>query len=833
MVLDLKGDWSLTICGKTYPAKVPGSDYTDLINAGALMNPFYGLNESAARWVGEKDSLFKKEFEVDKTLLEMSRISLVCTGIDTICKISLNGALIAETDNAFRIYRFDIKSHLKKGKNVLELLFSSPVEWVKQTNAKDPLVKNFMGLSGIQHLRKPSYHFGWDWGPSLPLSGITGDIFIQGYETRIEDVKIVQDHKNGIVKIKTEVKAEGRGDGEILLKVYSPEGKIIASENSIGIDAAFEAIISQPELWYPNGLGSQPLYNVEITLNASGKIIDKKVFKIGLRELKLDTSQDGYGSNFCFYINGIKLFAKGANWIPSDSFPTRTNAVDLEFYIKSAAEANMNMLRVWGGGYYESDIVYDLCDRYGILVWQDFCYACYPAPFYNQRFIENALIEAEDNIKRLRHHASLCLWCGNNEIEIMSPLWAWKTRLKTAQKVFFYEKLKDVAALFDGITPYWAGSPTSGKFLKNAGSDNYGDTHLWQVWHGLRRPEHYRKRQSRFISEFGLEALPTLNAIKSFAEDKDMNIDSLVMKAHQKCAGGNGKMLYYLMLDYPLPNAFPDLVYLSGLTQAYTIKKAVLGWRKAEERTHGALYWQYNDCWPVSSWASVDYTKSFKALYYFAKRFFSPVALYLEKTRGRIKVFGINDNGNPFKGSARIKTLTFDGRIIAEEIKQVTLESGASTEIFLNDEHIPNKNTYMLAELFDAKGKLIFCERELYAKDKSTAFTEPKFDVSVRLSEQSACITVKTDVFARNVFVDIEGIPSQFNDNYIDIDAGGSYVFEVELPEPTEKADIVKRLTIKSVNTIIKAPRIKALKKKLAILAYPPNVINALAQLLN
>ncbi len=493
----------------------------------------------------------------------------------------------------------------------------------------------------------------------------------------------------------------------------------------------------------------------------------------------------------------------------------------------------MNMLRVWGGGYYESDLFYDLCDRYGILVWQDFCYACYPSPFYNEAFTDNALREAEENIVRIRHHPSLCLWCGNNEIEIMSPLWAYRLKLKKAQKIFFYEKLKAAAERLDGITPYWAGSPTSGEFLRNAGSDDVGDTHLWQVWHGLRRPEYYRRRQSRFISEFGLEALPTMCAIKSFAEEEDMDINSPVMKAHQKCAGGNGKMLYYLMLDYPLPVSFSELVYLSGLTQAYTIKKAVLGWRKAMERTHGALYWQYNDCWPVSSWASIDYTKSFKALYYFAKRFFAPVALYLEKTHGSVAIYGLNDTDKALSANIRIRELTFNGQLLYKESKEITLEAESATLISANvGEHIPEKNAYVVVELFDKTGRLIACERELFAKDKSAHLPEPKFEVDCEIVGRMAHITLKSDVLARNVFLNIDGIPSQFDNNYVDIDAGGSVCFTIEMPIELSKSEIMKRLKVYSVNGV-RGIRLKTWMKRLAIILYPPNLINAIAQMLN
>lgn len=838
MKIDLKGKWTLKICGKEYPATIPGCNYLDLIDSGAIQDPFYKLNEKACEWVGLNDCLYRKHFTLNEDILNATHIDLVMTGIDTLSSVKLNGEEIASTDNAFRTYRIYIKKYLKIGDNTLEILLLSPVNYVKQINKKDPLVKNFMGLTGIQHLRKPSYHFGWDWGPNLPLSGISGDIYINAYDAKIEDVKIEQVHRDNKVELKTHIKLIGNAD-EVVEEIITPDNETIALGNKQFMsECVFQNTIDSPLLWYPNGLGDQPLYTVKYKLLAKGNVVDEKIYKIGLRTIELDNTKDKYGSNFCFIINGRKLFIKGANWIPSDSFIHRTKYEDLEFYIKSARNSNFNMLRIWGGGYYESEDFYVLCDRYGILVWQDFCYACYPYPFYNEEFKNNALIEAEDNIKRLRHHASLALWCGNNEIETMSPLWSYRKKLFKAQKEFFYNSLKEAVQKHDEQTPYWAGSPTSGEYCKCTGSDDYGDTHLWQVWHGLRRPEYYRGRLSRFISEFGMEALPTMNAVKKYiSKNNNINLNTPETRAHQKCAGGNSKMLYYLLMSYNLPEKFDELVYLSGLTQAYAIKKAVLGWRKAYERVNGALYWQFNDCWPVSSWASIDYTKSYKALNYFAKHFYSPTAIYLEREKEVINIYGLNDN-ETFFGYVKQRVLDFEGKELLCKNQDVTLTANASThisQITLDKKHKTYKRSaYLLVELYDKNGVCIASERELFVKEKDARYIPPKFDIDIKALDNKAQITVKSDVFARNVLVDIEGLPSQFNDNYLDIDAKREKTFVCVLPQEWTIEKLKQKIKIYSVNSI----KTSSINKfsffiKLAIALYPPNFIHAIAQKFN
>ncbi|NCA66435.1 MAG: glycoside hydrolase family 2 protein [Clostridia bacterium] len=839
MRLDLNGKWRLSGAGAEYTAEVPGCNYLDLLKEGAIPDPFCSLNESRTHWIGDNDWSYQREFEVGEEMLNYKNVELVASSLDTLCKVIINGEEVAYCDNAFRTYRIDILPCLIKGNNTIEILFLSPVEYVKKQNAVAPLVKNFMGLTGIQYMRKPAYHFGWDWGPALPLSGIIGDIYIDAYSARIGNVHIKQSHNMGKVTLNTLIEVKGVGDGRLVQYIESPQGA------KSKVEAMFDngkcsivTVIDNPMLWYPNGMGGQPLYNIEFILYKDDKVLDSVTQIIGLRKIVLSTAPDKYGSDFCFYINGKKLFAKGANWIPSDSFINRTTDEQLDFYIKSAKDANMNMLRVWGGGYYESDKFYELCDFYGILVWQDFAYACYPYPFYDKDFLANALVEAEENIIRLRNHASLALWCGNNEIELMSLLWFYRKKLKVAQKEFFYDKLKESVNEFDGITPYWAGSPSSGEYCVNAGSDDYGDTHLWQVWHGLRRPEYYRGRQSRFVSEFGLEALPTMRAVKSFAESKDYDLNSPVMLAHQKCSGGNGKMLYYLMLQYHIPKYFDDLIYLSGLTQAYAIKKAVLGWRKAGERCNGALYWQYNDCWPVSSWASVDYTGSYKALQYFAKHFYAPVKVYLEKEGDCIDIYCINDNDTLQEVTLKQRILDFYGKEFHNDTMRISLEPNKTTHIgavVIDDQYKKSrKQTYLLAELYGENGQLLDCERELFVKDKQAAFLESKFSIDIDIVEDKAQLKITSDTFARNVCVDIEGLPSRFSDNYMDIDAGGSACIQIDIPAGWTKEMLMQKLNIKSLNKIERGKsNIGELFKKLSIILYPPNLINAIAQLFN
>ncbi|MBN1877481.1 MAG: glycoside hydrolase family 2 protein, partial [Anaerolineae bacterium] len=570
----LSGMWQMRELNtdEWHPAMVPGGTYTDLITAGKIPDPFLGENENQVQWVADRDWEYRREFQVGPELLDEDRVELVCMGLDTLAEITLNGQLLGKTDNMFRTYRWDVKEHLKPGDNTLVIVFRSPVAYIdsRQKMRKLPSIMN----GGVAYLRKVQSHFGWDWGPRLPVSGIWHKIGLEGFSTaRLRDVHLRQRHENDRVTLIANVDVEQWESAELALRLVlmGPDGRIQQAESVLAGDdhrITLALLVDDPQLWWPNGLGEQPLYQAEVVLIRDGVILERRSFQVGLRQLELRQEVDKWGKTFTFVVNGVPIFARGADWIPGDSLPTRMTPERYERLIRDAAKANMNMLRVWGGGYYEDEGFYDMCDRYGILVWQDFMFACAAYPLDETEFLENVRVEAQDVVCRLRHRACLALWCGNNEVEMMWGMWKRHKSLTAACERFFYHQLPDLVTELDSDRPYWPSSPSSGKFMEKTNSDAYGDTHMWQVWHGLKPFTYYRSRFTRIASEFGLEALPALETLRSFANSQELSMDSKVVLHHQRSAGGNDKILYYLTHRFRLPRDFSDLIYLTQIQQA-------------------------------------------------------------------------------------------------------------------------------------------------------------------------------------------------------------------------------------------------------------------------
>src|SRR5512133_2844480 len=682
----LSGAWKMRALpdNNWFPATVPGGTYTDLFAVGQIPDPFLSENEYQVQWVANRDWEYCREFAVRPGLLEEERVELVCLGLDTLAEVTLNGHLIGQTDNMFRSYRWDVKNWLIPGNNTLRIVFRSPVAYInaRQRVRKLPSIMN----GGMAHLRKVQSHFGWDWGPRLPTSGIWRPILLEGHSGgKLGDIHLRQIHEGGEVMLTATVSLEHpTTENPVLhLNLTSPDGK----QQQVGVRVTnanepvkLNMLIDSPRLWWPNGLGDQPLYHVEVELAANDyNTLDCRDFQVGLRQLELRQEPDQWGRTFTFVVNGVPIFAKGANWIPADSFPTRLTPKHYERWIQAAATANMNMLRVWGGGYYEEEIFYDLCDRYGILVWQDFMFACAPYPLDEPAFLENVRQETEEAIRRLRHRACLALWSGNNELEMMWGMWKRRKSLTEAYKQFFHEQLPACVAELDPDHPYWPSSPSSGKFIDKTNSDAYGDTHLWQVWHGLKPFTYFRKRFTRFASEFGLEALPAMETIKEFAGTEEIGMESKVMLHHQRSDGGNGKIMYYLTDRFHTPTDFPDLVYLTQILQAECIRTGVEHWRRNRPRCSGALYWQLNDCWPVTSWASIDYAGRWKALQYAARRFYAPVALSIEDKGSRMSVFVANDYAESWHGTLNWSLETLDGEKVQTGSEAVTAQPLSAT----------------------------------------------------------------------------------------------------------------------------------------------------------
>lgn len=800
MVFSLNGEWQLTDNENiTCKATVPGCNFADLISAGEIDDPYYAGNEKKYFPLYKKDWKYSRSFNIDGALLQNEKVFLVCEMLDTVCQITINKKHLADTFNMHRTYRFDIKQFLNEGENTIEVLCVSPDKYIEQRRKLYSLPHNAMGLNGCPHVRKSPCHFGWDFAPTLPACGITRDIYIEAYNAfRIDDITVTQEHSDGKVLLNVKGLIECADDfkGEAVLNITAPDGKeiqksISVSKNEFSIDAEIE----NPQIWWSNGLGSQPLYEINVTVSDKDGNKSEKTLKIGLRTLTLDTSPDEYGKNFCFILNGVPVFAKGANFIPPDIFRTRISYEKLYDILLSAKNANMNFIRVWGGGYYESNEFYSICDELGILIWQDMDFACSAYPFRLEDFLENVMEEIKDNINRIKNHACLALYCGNNEIESMSMAWQYNTEVIKDTGKFFYETLPARIREFDSVTPYWACTPSGGEYMKKVNADACGDTHLWHVWHGLRNFEYYRKRFTRFCSEFGLESYPTIPTLKKNISPDKFYFGSDEIDAHQKCDGGDIKMLYYLLDRWWEPVKFEHLIYLTQLSQMECIRDATEHWRRNMNRCHGSLYWQLNDCWPGTSWASLDFLGGYKVLHYKARHFNKPVMVSLENGKNDVKLYVVNDKPEKFNGKLVWKTECFDGTAVSNGECEVSTDGVSAALVCKLDTFKivkDRRNTAFKAELYDNNGKLISHSCCLFAKENKCKFTNPSITTEITQTADGYNVTLNAKTYARYVCLEMQDTHRPFSDNYFDLSAGESKTVTIksDLDENTFKNDL-------------------------------------------
>lgn len=755
--ISLNGKWQMTMPdSKTYDAEVPVSDYNVLLKSGVIKDPFYGTNEKEVLYIGETDKTFSRKFNLDKDFLKNENIILLCGSLDTLAEIYINGRLAGKSENAYIQFEKDIKEYINEGENSIEIRFASPVEYVKRRQKEKALPRNSNGINGVPYIRKPACHFGWDWGINMPVSGIIGDISIVGFNKEIRDFSVAQAHKDGTVtlKISTDLKKDSKG------RITAPDGKASDFEIKSGY-AQIE--IGDPELWWTrelSGKEKQPLYTIEIE-NASKRI--------GLRTIELDRSADKYGHNFRFILNGVPIFAKGANVIPPDAMADRINRVSFEKITDDAVKANFNMLRIWGGGYYGSDDLYDLCDEKGILVWQDFMFACLMYPFYEEDFLSNVLNEVKYNVSRICHHASLALWCGNNEIEFMFTYLPENSEIVKWYRKFFYDILPGELRKYDKKTPYIETSPIGDRFRKNITADKCGDTHMWHVWHGGKNLKYYTKRYTRFMSEYGMESLPSEDCIEQFAEKSEMDLFSGTMLSHQKCLSGNSKMMFYLLERYNKPEKFSDLIYLTGLIQAQCVGNAAEHFRRCKGRCNGSLWWQLNDCWGCPSWSSVDYSGKWKPLMYEGKRFFSPVALSVKEKGSDAEIYLLNDTLESAEYTVTAKIRDLNGKIFAEISEKVFSTAGNPLKaITFSLKGTDKTSSFLQAELFNGEGEKIFEKTAVFAPERKLKLKRAKIRVLVDGNK----LTLESNTYARSVFVDIKGESTPLSDNSFDLIPG-------------------------------------------------------------
>ncbi len=801
---NLCGDWSLRQDNspELLKGQLPGSSYLDLMANGKLEDPFWGMNEDISKDVAHHDYEYSRDFTLTREFLQASHVELAASGLDTLATVRINGTVIGEADNINRIWRFDAKPYLREGTNSIQILLKNPFPYVEERQANQPLKGMDKRSAANAHLRKTPSHFGWDWGPSLPPAGLTGVIRLESYELRLKDVHIIQHHEQDKVRLEVTAQLSGEVDNNLSAdcSITTPEGKRSSYPVTLQEEMLHcSVLIEDPQLWWCNGLGAQPLYIIEL----AAANYDKCVKTVGLRTIKLDTSPDGWGNQFRFEVNGVPVFAKGANWIPSDSFVTRTSFETLEFYIRSAKRANMNMLRVWGGGRYESDEFYELCDRYGILVWQDFIFACSSYPLYDPEFLENVRQEVIDNVTRLRHHASLALWNGNNENELFRMFWKKGSEIYESNMNFYHKLLPEWVAKLDGGTPYWPGSPSSGSLEYKTHDMNRGDTHLWQIWHGMLPVEAFRRYPTRFCSEFGMESMPSMHTIRSFTDQSNLKLFDPVMQLHQKSVGGNEKMLFYLLAKYRNPKHFEDFIYLSQLVQSDTIRFASERWRRGMGRHNGALYWQYNDCWPVASWASIDYGRQYKALQYHAEHFNKLLCISNDYFEDRAELYIINEYPDAFQGNLKWELTTFEGTPVSEgAIPAVVEKLSAKKTATLHFSEIlkgHSKKTVVLRTVLLRDEQVLDEKNYLLVPDRKAALPKPRISRSYKMERDILNVTLKSDVYARSVCLDGGGLTEPWSDNYFDLLPGREKKIWITIPQGTDAEDAANHLRVKSL----------------------------------
>lgn len=812
-IQSLTGAWMFRQAG-TGPwlaATVPGCAYTDLVARGRIPDPFAGDNERRLRWVAEADWEYRRSFAVTPGILGRQQVFLVCDGLDTLATVILNGRELGRAANMFRSYRWDVTPLLCEEGNELRILFESVLGHARSRQKVRSLPGASQAVPGSPYIRKAPCHFGWDWGPVLPPVGIWKDIRLEASDSaRFSDVHLRQSHDGGAVRIEARLAVKDPSPGlNALLKVTAPDGAVQTAGAALesGTDETLSLEIDNPRLWWPNGWGDQPLYRVQVQLGASGGILDEKTFQIGLRTIELRQEPDGWGRSFTFIVNGLPLFAKGSNWIPADSFPTRQTEVSLERLIRSAAETHQNMLRVWGGGFYEDDRFYDLCDRYGILVWQDFIFSCSVYPLDDPEFVENIRAEAIENIRRLRHRASLALWCGNNEMEWGWVAWGWdqpeRQDLKNAYDRFFHHTLAQWCAAEDPDHAYWPSSPSSITPFEDPNGQSCGDAHYWDVWHGRKPLTAYRSQYPRFMSEFGFQALPPLETIRTYAAEPDWNMTSYIMEQHQKNPSGNALMVSQMLETFRLPKDFDSLVYLSMVLQAEGIRYGVEHWRRHTGRVSGTLYWQLDDCWPVASWSSLDYFGRWKALHYAARRFYAPLLLSVEDAPPRQSVFLSSDLLEPWLGSVRWALTTLGGDVRAAGGKQVQADPSRVTAVETLDfsEYVDEdtcRDLVFVAELWD-QDRCRSRQLAFFAPTKHLALVDPQLEVRVSLQGGLLAVDLSARSLARLVECSLTGADVVFSDNYFDLPA--SEVVRITAPAPAgwDLDTIRKVLKVRSV----------------------------------
>jgi beta-mannosidase len=797
-------------------AVVPGCVHRDLLRHRLIPDPFWGTNELDLQWIEEHDWEYRASFNAPRSLLAEEVVELVADGLDTVATVLLNGREVARTDNMFLSGRWNARPFLRAGKNELLIRFGSAMEYIRthRTGHNPRDINDPVGRCTV--IRKQQCQFGWDWGPRFVTSGIWRDIRLEGWTgNRLESVRMTQDHRAGGSVVLQFAPELARLDPDARFRgTVSHDGRIVATIENL------RAEIVSPMLWWPRGQGAQPLYDVDVELTGGdGTSMGRWKRRIGLRTIALDRHADPWGQSFQFVVNGRPVFAKGANWIPAHSFVAGLTRTDYERDLRSAVDANMNMLRVWGGGIYESEDFYDLCDELGLLVWQDFMFACtlYPA---DNAFLASARAEADDQVRRLRHRACLALWCGNNEVfGCNADLLSTDKKLFAEYEALFHMALPDAVAAQDGVTPYWPSSPWRGDLDASLqAGEARGDTHYWDVWHARKPVKDYENCAFRFASEFGMQSFASGETQAGFCPPEDANVFGPTMTNHQKNRFGNQIILDYVSRQYRFPKDQDALIFLSQLNQAECMRVGVEHYRRSMPRCMGALYWQLNDCWPVASWSSLEFSGRWKALHHLARRFFAPAVVsahvpgeeqtitnnYRKTSVREVHLYTVYDAPKPVRGVLCWDLSRFDGAVVSSGRKPVALRSGESVRQKTLDlsktmaKH-GRDNVYLRIAL-EIAGVRVSEDTVFLAPPRFLMLPKAKTTVSIKIrSPKCALLTFTSQAFQHRFAFDLSGIAHRSSDNYFDLYPRQRKTIEVQLARPKTVAQIKRALVFRSL----------------------------------
>ncbi|NLJ23794.1 MAG: glycoside hydrolase family 2 protein [Firmicutes bacterium] len=774
--LDLTGVWRLSRMGRdeAIPAQVPGDAHSALLEAGEIPDPYWGENELAVQWVGREDWVYSRTFAVSEELLAESSVFLNCDQLDTITDIYINDHHVGSTDNMFRRYRFEVKDFLRLGDNHLKIVFHSAEKTALKRSQNLPYEiphsQYPIQSPHINLIRKVACHGGWDWGCCLMACGIYGDIYLGATSLgRIEYVYTKQNHGDGECKVKVTTEVISPEGGETKMQVTLGDlhhTKSVTLKPGLNI-VSTEILVENPRLWWPNGHGERPLY--DLTVRIAGDEVRKR---LGLRQLDVVTEEDEIGLSFKVRVNGVDIFCKGANWIPADALPQRQTRKRLDDLLTSAADAHMNMIRVWGGGQYESHDFYDLCDEKGILIWQDFMFSCalYPA---TKEFLASVKEEVTHQVKRLRDHACIALWCGNNEC-LGALNWFEVSRRNRDRYLVDYDRLYEgtIGQAVDAADPtrlYWPSSPCGGRgdYSDCWHDDSRGDMHYWTVWHENASIDAYFAVTPRFCSEFGYQSFPSLDTIATYAPKDQFNATAPIMEHHQRHPGGNSKITEMMTRYFRVPEGFENFVFLSQVQQGLAIKSGVEFWRHLQPICMGTLYWQLNDVWPVCSWSSIEYTGKWKCLHYMAKRFYAPVIVTsFENKVGELEIWVVNDLHQDQDITVKMQVLDFDGKTRRADAYRKKVAAGGAKLIarYPVSELAPVPNEVFLYLELEGEGVYHYNDH-FFAAYKKCYLPLVNCDCEIEEAGGSFEVIVRSDKPALFLTLDAQGIPGEFDDN--------------------------------------------------------------------